>query len=283
MKKTILFSFTMMVLALAGCSSSGPSEEQVMNDSLTSLPDTLSGEKKEMVEFKLFYTIANLPSPVELISDIKNSDVPFNSDLMNPDENEVKYNSAFKKAINLGVYGVDLAYAAFYGQNQDLITAYLTTKKMAERMSIAETFETYTANFELNQSNSDSLVKMIDNAYTEIDNYLRKNNRSMAASQTLAGAIIEAEYLCVELMKNEVQNDENKMIFEKIYNQKLYLDNLISLFGEMKNDKDCVKFLNELKVQRAIFDGIPSAADLNSDNMAKLSTAVTRTRNSLIN
>jgi hypothetical protein len=105
----------------------------------------------------------------------------------------------------------------------------------------------------------------------------------MAASQTLAGAIIEAEYLCVELMKNEAQNEENKMIFEKIYNQKLYLDNLISLFGELKTDKDCAKFLNELKVQRAFFDGIPTAADLTSDNMAKLSAAVTRTRNSLIN
>ena len=39
-----------------------------MQDSLTALPDTLSGEKKEMVEFKLFYTLANLPSPLELIN-----------------------------------------------------------------------------------------------------------------------------------------------------------------------------------------------------------------------
>lgn len=283
MKKTTLFSFALIVFAFVSCTSSGPSEEQALNDSLTSMPDTLSGEKKEMVEFKLFYTIANLPSPVELISDIRKIEVPFNSELMNATDNEVKYNSAFKKSVNFGIYGVDLAYSAFYGQNQDLISSYLTTKKMAERMSIVETFETYTADFEKNQSNSDSLVKMMDNAYTEIDSYLRKNNRSMSASQTLAGAIIEAEYLCVELMKKEVQSDKNRLVFEKIYNQKLYLDNLISLFTELKADKDCAMFLNELKVQRAFFDGISAPADLTPENMAKLSAAVTRTRNSLIN
>lgn len=283
MKKTTLFSIALAVISFVSCTSSGPSEEQAMNDSLTSMPDTLSGEKKELVEFKLFYTIANLPSPVELISDIRKIEVPFNGELMNSSDNEVKYTTAFKKSVNFGVYGVDLAYSAFYGQNQDLISSYLTTKKMAERMSILETFETYTADFEKNQSNSDSLVKMIDNAYTEIDSYLRKNNRSMSASQTLAGAIIEAEYLCVELMKNEVQNDKNRMVFEKIFNQKLYLDNLISLFTELKADKDCAKFLNELKVQRAFFDAIPTAADLTPENMTKLSAAVTRTRNSLIN
>ncbi len=284
MKKTrfLSLSFALAIALFTSCSSSGPSSEQAQNDSLTSLPDTLSGEKKEIVEFKLFYTIANLPSPIELINDIYNSEVAFNSDLLNSTENETKYNTAFKKAANYGVYGIDMAYAAFYGQNQDLINSYITAKKMAERLNITETFEKFTGDFENNQSNKDSLVKLIDRAYTETDNYLRTNNRTAAAAQALGGAIIEVEYLCVELMKKETPSDKNKIIFEKIYGQRLYIDNLITLFEELKADKECGAFLAELKTQRKAFENIKSSADLTPANMEKLSAAVGKTRSFLV-
>lgn len=277
MKKTLLL-FTSLSLILGACSNNSSNSEQAVSDSLTSAPDTLSGETKELVDFKLFYTIANLPSPIELINDVYNSQVPFNSDLLNSTDNEMKYNTSMKKAANYGVYGIDMAYAAFYGQNQDLINSYMTAKKMADRLNISETFEKFTADFEHNQSNKDSLVKIIDRAYTETDNYLRNNNRSMAAAQALAGAVVEVEYLCVELMKNESMSDKNKVVFEKIYNQKLYLDNLIGLFENLKADKECAALLTELQGQRKVFDEIKSPADLSSENMKKLSAAVTRTR-----
>lgn len=253
-----------------------------MQDSLSSLPDTLSGEKKEMVEFKLFYTLANLPSPLELINSIYANDIPFNSELLNSTEKETGYASAYKMAVNYGVYGVDMAYAAFYGENQDLINHYMVAKKMAGRLNISGTFDQFTTEFERNQRNKDSLVAIIDRAYSETDAYLRKNNRSMAAAQALAGAVIEVQYISLQAMQSEIMSDKNRQVFENIYKQKLYLDNLISLMEELKSDKDCAKLLADLQAQKRIFDTIRLVTDLTPENMMKMANAVAATRNNIV-
>jgi hypothetical protein len=283
MKKTLPILFLSIIIASVSCNRSANQEEQQKMDSLTSAPDTLSGDKKEMVEFKLFYTLANLPSPLELINSIYNSSLPFNSDLLNKADNETKYNTAFKKAINYGVYGVDMAYAAFYGQNQDLINQYMVAKKMAGRLNIGETFDQYTTDFQRNQDKKDSLITIIDRAYTETDAYLRKNNRSMAAAQALTGAVIEVQYISLQVMKSETMNDKNRQVFDNIYKQKLYLDNLIGLMEELKADKDCAGLLSNLQAQKKVFDTISSVSDLTPENLAKLAEAVSKTRSAIVN
>lgn len=283
MKKALLvFAIAGSALFISSCNRSGNQDAETNLDTAGTNADTLSGETKEKVDFKFFYTIANLPSPMELINDIYQNEVPFNSDLLNPTDNEPKYTSAFKKSANYGIYGIDMAYAAFYGQNQDLINCYLTAKKMSERLDISETFEQYTSDFERNQGNRDSLVRIVDRAYTETDNYLRSNNRYMTASQVLAGAIIEVQYLSIELMKTQERNAKNDAIFQKIFNQKLYLDNLIGLFEELKSDADCNKLLVALKDQKKAFDELKSPDELNQATMAKLGEAVSKTRTMII-
>ncbi|MFM2208057.1 MAG: hypothetical protein RL213_2032 [Bacteroidota bacterium] len=282
MKKTSLLFAIMTLLVSGACNRSADREEQQLQDSLTALPDTLSGEKKELVEFKLFFTLANLPSPLELINSIYHSDIPFNSELLNSPDNETRYVSAYKKAVNYGVYGVDMAYAAFYGQNQDLINQFMVAKKMAGRLNLSETFDQYTSQFERNQGNKDSLITIIDRAYAETDDYLRTNNRSMAAAQTLAGAVIEVQYITLQVMLSQTMSDKNNRVFENIYKQKMYIDNLISLMEELKADKDCAKLLADLQEEKKVFDTIGTAADLTPANMAKLADAVSKTRKGIV-
>lgn len=282
MKKTAYYLAIAVVLGFTACNRSAEQEEQAMQDSLTSLSDTLSGEKKEMVEFKLFYTLANLPSPLELINSIYANDIPFNSELLNSPDKETGYASAYKKSVNYGVYGVDMAYAAFYGENQDLINQYMVAKKMAGRLNISSTFDQFTSQFEVNKGNKDSLVTIIDRAYFETDAYLRKNNRSMAAALALAGAVIEVQYISLQSMKSEAMSDKNRKVFENIYKQKLYLDNLINLMEELKSDKDCAKLLSDLKSQKKIFDSIRTLEDLTSENMTKMADAVAATRSAIV-
>jgi hypothetical protein len=282
MKKTLLLFASISLLVTGACNRAAEQEEQRLQDSLTALPDTLSGEKKELVEFKLFYTLANLPSPLELINSIYQNDIPFNSELLNNPDNETGYTSAYDKAVNYGVYGVDMAYAAFYGQNQDLINQFMVAKKMAGRLNLSKTFDEYTMGFERNQGNKDSLVTIIDRAYAQTDSYLRSNNRAMAASQTLAGAVIEVQYISLQVMKGETMNDKNAKVFENIYKQKMYLDNLISLMEELKADKDCAKLLADLQEEKKVFDTIRATSDLTPENMAKLADAVARTRKGIV-
>ncbi|MFN8166294.1 MAG: hypothetical protein U0X76_09025 [Bacteroidia bacterium] len=286
MKKSLRLSIILglSLFAAVSCNNQQKPAEQGADEFVdtSSTKDTVAQKQKEMLEFKFFYTLANLPSPMEMINAIYQHNVGFNKDLMNPPSNAENYTSAFKKSINYGIYGIDMAYTAFYGQNQDLLDYYATTKKMAEKLNVQETFDKFTSSFRENANNKDSLVKIIDRAYAETDNYLRSNHRLEVASHVLAGSIIEVQYLSIELMKNSEVTPANTDIFEKIYNQKLYLDNLISLFSDLKKYPSSAGLLAQLKSIKTVFDTIKSPQDLTKENLSKLSAAVTAVRNDLI-
>jgi hypothetical protein len=265
------------------CSNNKKAESTTdeFTDTVT-VKDSATLKAEEMLDFKFFYTIANLPSPMEMINAIYQNKLPFSKDLLNPADRASDYSSGFKKAVNYGVYGIDMAYAAFYGQNQDLLDYYATSKKMAEKLNVQETFDKFTSSFMDNEQNRDSLIKIIDRAYAETDNYLRSNRRVEVASHVLAGSIIEAMYLSVELTKNSDRNASNANLFEKIYNEKLYLDNLINLFSDLTKYPTSAKLLTQLKSIKAVYDQIKSPEDLTKENMAKLSAVVAPVRADLI-
>jgi hypothetical protein len=89
-------------------------------------------------------------------------------------------------------------------------------------------------------------------------------------------------YLSIELTKNNEHNKSNAALFEKIYNEKLYLDNLISLFSDLTKYPSSADLLVQLKTIKVVFDDIKSSEELNKEAMAKLSAVVTPVRADMI-
>lgn len=283
MNKYFLSALAIFATLLTSCggNKTAPEHDEFTDTTTSVVTDTVAQQAQERLEFKFFYTIANLPSPMEMINAIYNNKVPFNKDLLNPPSKASDYSTGFKKAVNYGIYGIDMAYAAFYGQNQDLLDYYSTSKKMAAKLNVQETFDRFTSSFMDNEQNRDSLVKIIDRAYTETDNYLRSNRRVEVASHVLAGSIIEVQYLSVELLKNENRTASNAEVFEKIYNGKLYIENLVSLFSDLQKYPSSSALLAQLKTIKTVYDEIKSPEDLNNDSMQKLSAVISPVRNDL--
>ena len=282
MKKHYSISFLLAAVFILSqsCSNNQKPENTTdeFTDTTTTVKDSAKQKADEMLDFKFFYTIANLPSPLEMINAIYQNKLPFSKDLLNPPNRSSDYSSGFKKAVNYGIYGIDMAYAAFYGQNQDLLDYYSTSKKMAVKLNVQETFDKFTSSFMDNEQNKDSLVKIIDRAYSETDNYLRSNRRVEVASHVLAGSVIEAMYLSIELTKSTGRTSTNTNLIEKIYNEKLYLDNLINLFSDLTKYPSSAALLVQLNGIKTVFDGIKSPEDLSKENMAKLSAVVSPVR-----
>lgn len=283
--KKILFVFCLAgtsILFSCGTNKTEQPVEEIMDTSSPEPQDSASVAARELLDFKFFYTIANLPSPMEIINAIYQHEVPFNKDLLNPADAEGKYNTAYKKAVNYGVYGIDMAYAAFYGQNQDLLEYYASTRKLSEKLGVQETFDNFTTSFRENADDRDSLIKMIDRAYAETDAFLKTNKRLEVAAHVLAGTIIEVQYLSIELMKGRERVKENQEIFEKIYNQKLYVDNLVNLFTELKKIPSSAQLYVQLEELKKTYDSIKTPEDLDQANLEKLAVAVKKVRNGMI-
>ena len=242
----VLCAASVLSWVFVSCSSNRENNAAVSNaDSALIASDTMA--YNERADFKFSFTIANLPSPLNVISTIYTTEVPFDNTLLNPTENVEKYLSSYKRAINYGIYGVDMAYIAYYGNKQDLYDYYSTAGKLAEQLGIQETFEKFTDRFKDNYDNKDSIMAIVDQAYSETDKFLRTNSRLEIASFILAGSFMESLYIGSGLMKDQDRNEKYKTSFDKIYEQKLVLNNLADLFMQFK-DKDAAEVESNLQI-----------------------------------
>ena len=282
MRTSLRFLVAASVLSwvFVSCSSNRENNAAVSNaDSALMASDSQAYNEK--ADFKFSFTIANLPSPLNVISTIYTTQVPFDNTLLNPTDNVEKYLSSYKRAVNYGIYGVDMAYIAYYGNKQDLYDYYSTAGKLAENLGIQETFEKFTDRFKDNYDNKDSIMAIVDQAYSETDKFLRTNSRLEIASFILAGSFMESLYIGSGLMKDQDRNDKYKSSFDKLYEQKLVLNNLADLFMQFK-DKDAAEVEANLQIIKKVYDGFTDPEQVNRESMQKIYAAVGQARNNSI-
>jgi len=274
---TAVFIVSFLIVSCSG--NKEKSTQEAESDSLKAALDTAA--YNDFADFKFTFTIANLPSPLDIINTVYTTQVPFDNTLLNPTTNFEKYFTSYKKSVNYGVYGVDMAYIAYYGNKQDLYDYYSTARRLAESIGTQETFDRFTDRFEQNADNRDSVMAIVDQAYTETDKFLRSNSRLLVASQVVAGAFLESLYISTTLLKDQEPEAKYKSSFTKIYEQKLVLNNLIDLFKEFK-DKESTALQNDLQTLKSVFDTYKDASEINKASLQKISAAVATARNNAI-
>jgi hypothetical protein len=268
-----------LIVLLGSC---GNRQQENSGNIIDNNPKKDTAGYNKVADYKFFYALANLPSPLQVINTIYGTSVGYNKDLLNPDGNADKYLTAYKKSVNYGVYGMDLAYIANYGKNQDLLDYYLTTKKLAEELGVQESFDKFSKRFNENQGNKDSLIRLIDMAYAETDKYMKSNERLQSSSQVLAGAFTESIYLALMLLKDSEGCDPCKAVFNSMYEQKLTLQNIVSLFKEFKNDKESAQLLTDLEAFKAVFDKITDPSQMNKGTLNELAAKIAVVRGNMI-
>ena len=275
----------LILTAFNSCKNGATEQSTAKTDSAmsdTKRIDSLDTKKKSNIEFKFFTLEANLPAPFSIVNDIYSFNVAYKGDLLNPPANLSKYTSTFKKEVNYGVYGLDLGYISFYGHNQDLLDFYGSTKTLAEQLNVSKVFDQFADRFKANSSNKDSVIGIVDNVYKETDDYLKKNDRFLAASHILAGALIELNYLSLNLVKDVKQTNENAKLFDKIYTENLYIYHLMKLFEEFK-DKDSQELLKDMKAYaKSYSEIIKTPAEMTPENVNKAIGLINNLRNKLV-
>ena len=101
-----------------------------------------------------------------------------------------------------------------------------------------------------NQSNRDSTLSIITQAFKSADNTLRKNGRPGTSSLLVAGAWIEGLYIACQTAKET----NNEPIIKEIYNQNESLTNLIELVEVSKVTEEANYVLSGLKELKKIID-----------------------------
>jgi len=193
----------------------------------------------------------NMYLSVEMSSLFQSSGAVFKEELLNSPDKMPDYVTSSKKALNLGVYAVDLSYAKVSEQLETAGKYFNAMQRMAEEMGIpAGYFENTAERFDKNINNKDSLIKIANEVYMASDNYLRENERYAASAQIILGGWVEAIHITTSIASSTKDID----IIERLAEQRNSLANVINMLNDYSSDVDINKNLQRLKQLQPVFD-----------------------------
>jgi hypothetical protein len=241
----------LLLVLLTACGSGKKTEEdkilQAM-DSTTSTGPTISDEVIGDI-------LQRIPSPLEISVLLKETGKKYNSGYLNSSDNLSRYNSNYKKALNLGVYGTDLGYTNIYEQNQDGVKYMASIKDLADGLNIGQFFDLETVGrLATNSKNLDSLLLITTQNFNTINHYLHQQNRSNLSVLLLTGGWLEALHITCEVAK---ANPGNKDLQETIGGQKIILENIMLLLSFYKeSDQNMASLLTDMEQLKQAFDKV---------------------------
>ncbi len=235
-----------LAVAVASVLSSGcnPKKEEEPKEKVDSTQATF---------LKLDNAIFSIPSPIQTSLLIKKSGANYNKSLLNQTNKASTYATAYKKALNLGVFGADLGYVAIYDQTQDAIGYLNATRKLADDLGVSAAFdESLMKRFQANLGKKDSLILLVSDGMRASDSYLQNNERKNVAGLIIAGGWVEGLYFSLNVAKET----NNKEVINRIGEQKSTLDNLIKLLTPYYEQPEYKELLDQLIDLAYDFDAV---------------------------
>jgi hypothetical protein len=228
--------------------SCGGNKEEVVDASETG-SEVAGLDSQKISAQNVFNTI---PSRATILELIEKANTEYNVQYLNNPDDVSKYALESSRALNLGVYGADLNVASIYEQTQESMLFFKCVNIIAKSIGVSNSFdENMGDRMNANQSNRDSTLSIITQAFKSADNTLRKNGRPGTSSLLVAGAWIEGFYIACQTAKET----NNEPIIKEIFNQNESLTNLIELVEVSKVTDEATYLLTDLKELKKIIDG----------------------------
>lgn len=244
-------SIVLLAAILAACGGKKQDAEQAFLESL----DSTKTEGPSISEEVIGDILQQIPAPLEISVLLKESGQKYNLAYLNTPDNLSKYNSNFKKALNLGVYGTDLGYTNIYEKNQDGVKYMSSIKELADGLNIGQFFDVATiGRLAGNSKNLDSLLLITTQNFNNINHYLQTQSRANLSVLLLAGGWLEA----VHIVCNVAQaNMSNKELQETIGEQKVILENIMLLLSFYKDsDPNMASLLTDMELLKKEYDKV---------------------------
>jgi hypothetical protein len=227
--------------------------------------------------------ISDIPFPFEILDKLHSSKISFDQKAMNSLDNLAKYNQYNSKALNLGIYGADLAYVVTYEQFQ-LIGPYVkNSKKVADDLNIPFAFsQDMMDKYSKYKDNKDSLTQIVYDSYNQVDKTLKGDERASIAALVVAGSWLEGLYLSTKTFLNTSKREENLELFKTIGGQKKSLGIVIKLLEENKADAYVSGIIKDLKKITSLYDDVNSNVVMNEKELIVINKEVEKLRHRII-
>lgn len=280
-----------------GCGGSDPVYKPDPNTSHKPENDAVDKEAIDKI-------IESFSSPIEMAALIEDMKVPYSQKYLVPSDNVDDFDTAFKKALGLGLLSSDLGYLNVYHKQSGIVEYLTLIKRISDDLDIDQFFDFQTMKrLATNSDNLDSLMFLSVNSYHQMDQYLRDTERSDLSALMVTGVWLEGLFLAVKV--NEYANNsdlrdrigEQKSILNdlikvmKAFSDKPYFTNLTVKFEELRDAYEGVEIKTETGESKTIVDenggtliipGDYTVVMMTDEQLNEIAKIVEKTRNSII-
>ena len=248
LRQTIILFLTMIFLF--SCQSRKGKETgnefEVPDSVITAEALTISNEALEEI-------VQNVSSPIEMAALIKEIGVPFSTKYLATTDYVDRYNTSFKMAYSLGVFGADLGYLNIYDKSNQVIDFLTAINKLADGIKVGQFFDFETLKrLATSRESIDSLMYISVNSFNNMDSYLRDNNRGHLSALMIAGTWVEGMYLVTQVASEK----SNPELSERIGEQKIILNNIMLILDNYKEHEQVMKVFESLNGLKEEFDKV---------------------------
>jgi hypothetical protein len=247
LKSAIKIVAVVSAILIVSCQSSNkPAGEQAATDSLNK--DSIASEVKSV--------IYPLPTPFEMTKMLNDIGANYVVKVLNSSENIEKYFTEKDKAVNLGVYGADLAYTTSYNNEQDVKIYLKAVKSLIDALGINIDYSPLLSeDFKLKANNKDTLSKIITNTFFETYSFLNEKSNPELASMMVSGMWVELMYIATHISKDTYNNTQIVNIVSK---QRESYGKLMELLAKYNTNSDIKDLESKLLVLKPAFDKVDS-------------------------
>lgn len=287
MKKSVILVFSVVFAAtFVNCSSDNHDTADHSADSSAVSAGTVAPAEPvtvdEVAMMKFDMLLANMPSPMEILNDLNKSKTPYNHAFVVQDKKYSNATSADQKALYMGIYSIDMSYVINYDQSQEALGYMVGVKKIADELGISQYYDkSFYDRFSKNLGSKDSLMNMVNNAYALTDNYCRNNDQLKTATHIFVGSWIESMHMAVDAIGGADQNEGNKALYTRVWNQRFHLKQLIDATIKFKNEVEFKKMRGTLDEILVLCTKPKDASELTKEQIAEIGTKVYALRKSI--
>ncbi len=231
-----------------------PSQDELAADSID----------KELLASDIREVIFPLPAPFELTQMLNEIGATYSPKILNSVNNVEKYVTEQSKALNLGIYGADLAYAATYEQQQDIQTYLNALKSLADQLGVTYDYSVLLSDeYKEKFQNKDTLTEVITNTIYDTYSFLDEKSNPELAVNMVTGVWVELMYIATNI--SEASYNFTGLV-DIISKQKTSYEKVMSLLASRNTNAEIKSLETKLMTLKPVYDKVEaglSEADYN--------------------
>jgi hypothetical protein len=250
MKIKVIF-LLLVIVAIFSCRNSSSKNNEFVFPELDSIP---LSEAEKLSPEAIADISKNISSPVEIANLLQMLEVPFSQNYLATAIDANKQSTSFDKALKLGILGADLGYLNMYEKTGNSLDVLSSIRKLADDIKVGQFFDFEAIKrLSQNKSNLDSLLFISIDSYSQIDTYLRENDRGQLSALMIIGVWIEGQYLATQV----VSQYPDTMLRDRIGEQKIILNDLLLLISPYCNrDQEFTALCKDLQNIKDVYRDI---------------------------